>query len=358
MVETAAKPASLFDQLTSWENLYRAARKTRRGKRRHGDAARFELEREPELLCLQEELRNRTYRPGEYRAFYVREPKRRLISAAPYRDRVVHHALVNVIGPLFEKNFISDSYANRVGKGTHRAVDRCQEFARRFRYVLQCDVVKFFPSIDHGILKVLLGCRIRDPGVLWLCDVIIDGSNEQEPVIEYFQGDDLFGPFDRPRGLPIGNMTSQFWANVYLHGLDNFVKRRLRCRGYVRYVDDFLIFGDDKRELAVVREGVREFLGRLRLRIHEDRAQVRPTTRPTRFLGYRCWATHRFLTKEKIRRFRRYGRVLQGLYASGQLSCADIRMRVTSWNAHAATANVYGLRRRLLGALRFVKGSG
>lgn len=358
MVETATAPRSLFDELTGWENLYRAARKTRLGKRRHADAAGFELERERELLGLQEELRSRTYRPGKYRAFYVREPKRRLISAAPYRDRVVHHALINVIGARFDKNFIDDSYANRVGKGTHRAVDRAQEFARQFRYVLQCDVVKFFPSIDHGILKALLRSRIRDPGVLWLCDTIIDGSNEQEPAVEYFDGDDLFSPFERRRGLPIGNMTSQFWANVYLHGLDNFVKRGLRCRGYVRYVDDFLIFGDDKRELAGIRERVQDFLLRLRLRIHEKRAQVRPTGRPTRFLGYRCWPTHRFLTKEKIRRFRRYGRTLQRRYASGELTCADLRMRLTSWNAHAATANGYGLRRRLLGGLRFVKGSG
>ena len=358
MVEAAAKSKTLFDELSSWENLYRAARKTRRGKRRYSAAARFELERERELLRVQEELRSRRYRPGAYRSFYVKEPKRRLISAAPYRDRVVHHALINVIGPLFEKNFVSDSYANRVGRGTHRAVDRAQEFARRFKYVLQGDVVKFFPSVDHEILKRLLRSRIRDEGTRWLCEVIIDGSNAQEPVVQYFPGDDLFTPGERRRGLPIGNMTSQFWANVYLHGLDNFVKRGLGCKGYVRYVDDFLIFGNDKRELADVGEGLQEFLTRLRLRIHEERGQVRPTHRPIRFLGYRCWPTHRFLTKESIRRFRRYGRKLQALYARGELSVAGLRMRLTAWNAHAATANAFGLRRRLLGGLRFVKGSG
>lgn len=356
MAEAATTQDALFDQLTSWENLVAAARKTRRGKRRFEECARFELEREQELLRLQEELRTRTYRPGGYRAFYVREPKRRMISAAPYRDRVVHHALVNVIGPLFERNFISDSYANQVGKGTHRAVDRYQVLARRFRYVLQCDIVKFFPSVDHQILKTLLRRRIRDEGVLWLCDLIIDASNAQEPVPEYFPGDDLFAPGERRRGLPIGNMTSQFWANVYLHSLDNFVKRGLGCRGYVRYVDDFLILGDEKRELGEVRGAVIKFLERLRLRIHEERAQVRPVDRPTRFLGYRCWPMYRFLTKENIRRFRRRGRLLQTEYAMGLISWERVKASLAAWNAHAATADGLKLRRRLLGRLRFRRG--
>jgi retron-type reverse transcriptase len=355
MAQAAAAETALFDRLTCWENLLAAARQTRRGKRRRTDRARFELERERELLRLQHELRSRTYQPGPYRTFYVAEPKRRLISAAPYRDRVAHHALVNVIGPLFERNFIHDSYANRVGKGTHRAVDRYQEFARRFKYVLPCDVVKFFPSVDHEILKRLLRSRVRDEGVLWLCDQIIDGSNPQDPVPHYFPGDDLFEPHRRRRGLPIGNMTSQFWANVYLHGLDNFVKRGLRRRGYVRYVDDFVIFGDDREELRQVRARIIWFLARLRLRIHEARAQVRPVHRPTRFLGYRCWPTHRFITKEKIRRFRRYARRLQERYAVGRLSWEDIRVRLAAWNAHAATANGSALRRRVLGGLVFVR---
>lgn len=355
MAEAAAQD-NLFDQLTGWENLYRAARKTRLGKRRYADCASFELERERELLRLQDELRARTYRPGGYRTFFVREPKRRMISAASYRDRVVHHALINVIGPVFERNFIADSYANRVGKGTHRAVDRYQFFARRFRYVLQCDIIKFFPSVDHEILKGLLRSRIRDEAVLWLCDLIIDGSNPQEPVVQYFDGDDLFLPHQRQRGLPIGNMTSQFWANVYLHGLDNFVKRGMRCRGYVRYVDDFLLFGNDKRELWEARSSVIRFLAGLRLRIHEKRAQVRPVRRPTRFLGYRCWPTHRFLTKENIRRFRRRGRLLEREYAQGAKTWAQVKASLAAWNAHAATANGWNLRRRLLGRLKFIRG--
>ena len=356
MVEAAAEHADLFERLTSWENLLRAARQARRGKRRQPDVAAFELERERELLHLQDQLRHGTYRPGPYRAFWVREPKRRLISAAPYRDRVVHHALVNLIGPLFERNFVTDSYANQVGKGTHRAVDRYQHFARRFRFVMQFDIVKFFPSLDHEILKHQLRSRVRDERVVGLCDAIIDASNPQEQIVHYFRGDDLFTPAERRRGLPIGNLTSQFWANVYLHGLDNFVKRGLRCAGYVRYVDDFVLFADNKAELRARRAAVVKFLERLRLRIHERRAQPRPTTRPTRFLGYRCWPTHRYLTKENIRRFRRRGRALQRGYARWELDWADVRARLASWNAHAATASCRALRWRLLSSLSFQRG--
>lgn len=358
MVAEPETKRSLFDRLTSWSNLLRAARKARLGKRRQHEVAAFELDRERELLRLQTELRIRTYLPGPYRAFWITEPKRRLISAASYRDRVVHHALINVIAPLFEKNFIYDSYANREGKGTHRAVRRYHEYAMRFRYVLQCDIVKYFPSIDHEILKQLLRVRVRDANVLWLCDTIIDASNPQEPVHSYYEGDDLFAPIERRRGLPIGNMTSQFWANVYLHGLDNFVKRDLRCSGYIRYVDDFLLFGDDKAELREWRERIIGHLSRLRLRIHVKRAQVRPTHCPTRFLGYRCWPDHRYLNHENIRRFGRYARLMQREYAAGLMMWDDIKPRLASWNAHAATADCYRLRCRVFKSLKFVRGSG
>ena len=267
----------------------------------------------------------------------------------------MHHALVNVIEPLFERNFIFDSYANRVGKGTHRAVDRYQRLAHRNRYLVQFDVVKFFPSVDHEILKSLLRSRVRDEGVLWLCDTIIDASNPQEPAAHYFPGDDLFSPIERKRGLPIGNMTSQFWANVYLHGLDNHVKRGLRCSGYLRYVDDFVVFGDDKASLVAIRADVVRYLRRLRLRIHENRAQVRPTRSPTRLLGYRCRPTHRYLTKESIRRVRRRLHKLQRLYAEGRLDWPDVKRRLASWNAHAATANSWRLRWRVLRGTMFAR---
>src|SRR5207245_951892 len=141
---------------------------------------------ERQLWALHEDLKGRCYRPGAYRTFFIHEPKTRQISAAPYRDRVVHHALTRVLEPIYERSFVFDSYACRKGKGTHAAVRRCQHFARHFRYVLKADVRKFFPSLDHEILKGLVARKVKDPGVRWLVGLLIDHSNEQEPVQDWF----------------------------------------------------------------------------------------------------------------------------------------------------------------------------
>jgi len=196
----------VYAQICSWDNLLLAYRKAARGKRGKGPAARFEHRLEDNLVTLQEELEARSYRPDEYSSFYIHEPKRRLISAAPFRDRAVHHALCNVIEPVFERSFIDDSYANRVGKGTHRALDRAQEFARRYRYVLQIDVVQFFPAIDHAVLRAILARKLPDPDVMWLVDRVLAsgvGVLSNEYRMTWFPGDDLFATL-YPRGLPIG----------------------------------------------------------------------------------------------------------------------------------------------------------
>ena len=220
-----------YHRLCEFENLYRAYKKARRGKRSQENVASFERNLESELFTLQEQLVAKTYHPGAYRSFYRTEAKRRLISAAPFRDRVVHHTLINIIEPIFERRFIFDTYANRKGKGTHRALKRCTKFMRSSRYVLQGDVRQFFPSIDHTVLTGQLGITLRDHDVLWLCDQIIaNGVGVLDEVYEmcWFPGDYLLAAC-RPRGLPIGNLTSQFWANVYLNPLDQFVKRILKC---------------------------------------------------------------------------------------------------------------------------------
>lgn len=156
----------MYEEIYEWENLLLAFHRAAKGKRGKAPAATFEYRLEENLIQLQTELRAQTYQPGTYHSFYIHEPKKRLISAAPFRDRVVHHALCNLIEPLFERSFIFDSYANRVGKGTHRALDRAQQFARRFRYVLQCDIRQFFPSIDYTILRHCLVRKIHDERVL------------------------------------------------------------------------------------------------------------------------------------------------------------------------------------------------
>ena len=181
----------LFEQICSFENLLNASRKAQRGKRFQDEVARFNFHLERELYRLQEELQTQTYRPGAYHEFYIYEPKLRKISAAPYRDRVVHHALCNVIEPIFDRTFIFDSYGCRKGKGTHKAVNRFTEFSRKNRYVLKCDIKKYFPSIDHEILKAMFRRKIRDVQTLWLMDLIVNSSNPQERVLEYFEGDDL-----------------------------------------------------------------------------------------------------------------------------------------------------------------------
>ena len=344
---------NLWENVTSFGALLRAAEQARKGKRFRPAVASFHFDQERALWVLHEELSTKTYRPGPYRSFYIYEPKRRQISAAPYRDRVVHHALVNVLEPIYERSFISDSYACRRGKGTHAAVDHCQHFASRFRYVLKTDIQKFFPSLDHEILKALVARKVKDPDVLWLVGQIIDHSNPQEEIQNWFPGDDLFTPSERRRGIPIGNQTSQFFANVYLDPLDHFVKERLRIKGYVRYVDDFLVFSDDKRHLADMRERIREFLFRLRLRLHPTKTVVFPVKEGIRFLGYRVFPTHRLLPKENVWRFRRRVRGMQEDYATGRVSFAKIYQRLMSWIGHARQANTYRLRCRLFDTISF-----
>ena len=171
---------------------------------------------------------------------------------SPFRDRVVHHALFATIGPIFERGFIDDSYANRTGKGMHRALARYEHYRDRYRHVLRADIYRYFPSIDHAVLKADLRRRIACKRTLTLCDTIIDGSNPQEEVLLHFAGDDLLTPLERRRGLPLGNLTSQFFANVYLDGFDHFCKEVLRAP-YVRYVDDFALFSDNPMDLQAWR---------------------------------------------------------------------------------------------------------
>jgi RNA-directed DNA polymerase len=298
--------SEMYEQICRWENLRLAYQKAARGKRGKGAAAGFEYNLADNLLSLQEELIAKTYRPGPYQSFYIHDPKRRLISSAPFRDRVVHHALCNVIEPIFERSFIYDSYANRVGKGTHRAIDRAQTFARRFRYVLQCDVEQFFPAVDHQILQALFVCKLDDPDALWLIDQILAsgvGVLTEEYQMRYFPGDTFLDAL-RPRGLPIGNLTSQFWANCYLNPFDHFVGRELRCHGYVRYVDDVVLLADDKHLLWDWREAIIQRLARLRLTIHPG-AHPRPTNEGFPFLGFVVYPTHRRLKRRKVVAYRR-----------------------------------------------------
>ena len=344
-----------WDRLTSFTNLLKASEQARRGKRDRADVLRFEFHLEKELWRLHEELRNKSYEPGTHRTFYIYDPKQRLISAAPYRDRVVHHALCRVMEPLFERRFIFDSYACRCGKGTHAAVNRFTKFARRYAYVLKGDVVKFFPSVDHDILKQAIRRVVNDADVLWLADRIIDRAAPQESGIEWFFGDSLFTPTLRRRGLPIGNQTSQFFGNVYLDPFDHYVCERIRPSGYIRYCDDFVLFSNDKSFLHEAREQVREYLRGLRLRLHPNKSTISRVRDGTPFLGYRIFPSYRRLPRANIMRLKRRLARMQSSYARGESEPEEIRQRLVSWIGHARHANTFRLRESLFAKIAFVR---
>jgi RNA-directed DNA polymerase len=340
----------MYDLLCSWENLHLAYQKASRGKRGQACIASFEYRLEKNLLQLQRELVEKSYRPGGYESFYIHDPKRRLISAAPFRDRVVHHALCNLIEPVFERSFIFDSYANRVGKGTHRALERATQFSRRYHYVLSCDVRQFFPSIDHALLRRILARKIQSSELLWLIDQILTSgvgvlSDEYEMV--YFTGDDLFS-IARPRGLPIGNLTSQFWANCYLSPFDHFVKRELGCKGYIRYVDDFLLFGDDKKELTSWRHRLIEKLAEFRLTLHENSAWPCPVDAGFPFLGFIIYPTHRRLKRHRGIAFARRLRRLKKDYARHLIPFEKLDASIKGWVNHVRYGDTWRLRCALL----------
>lgn len=325
---------------------YRRAAKAKRGMR---PAAQFEFRLADQLIGLQRELRDFTYRPGAYVHFKVHEPKHRLISAAPFRDRVVHHALCQIIEPGLDRRFISESYANRRSKGTHAAVDKLQDYAHRYAYVLRADIVKHFPSIDHAILLEELGKVIHDPDVMWLIEQILASGarvlrDEYEMV--YFPGDDLFA-IHRPRGLPIGNLTSQFWSNCYLNPFDWFIKRELRCPAYLRYVDDFALFSNDKAQLWEWKAAIQERLARLRLTIHEREAQVLPCKDGIPWLGFVVYPDHRRLKRRKVVHFTRHFRQLIENYAAGHIPFAELDAAVQGWINHVRYADTWGLRTHL-----------
>ncbi len=334
----------LWDRLVSFENLLLAARRTLKGKRSRPEACAFFLHLEGEVLSLQASLEAGTYRPCGYRTFWITDPKPRLISAASFRDRVVHHALVQVIEPVFERRFIHHSYACRTGKGNHRALAEFVRQARRHRYVLKLDVRKFFPSIDHLILKFALRAGLKDARVLALCNRIIDGSNPQEPVILHFPGDSLITPLERRRGIPIGNLTSQFFGNVYLDALDHFVLERLRAGPYLRYVDDLACFGDDKGRLREVRAAIASFLAGLRLKLNAGKSRLRQVGEGIEFLGFVARPDTLRLNARSVRRLRRRQRRQTAELTTGAISQEKVAASFEAWGAHAAQGSTRGLR--------------
>ena len=347
----------LFEKVCCFGNLLTAFRKARRGKRCKAEVCAFEWNHESEILRLQDELLSGRYEPGPYRSFTIHEPKRRVISAAPFRDRVVHHAICNIVEPIFERSFIADSYSCRPEKGTHKALDRFTQYSRRYRFVLKADVVQYFPSVDHAILQGLLERKLADRRLMGLIGNILRSGEhilKGEYEMTTYPGDDLWAAA-RPRGLPIGNLTSQFFSNVYLDPLDHFVQERVRVGAYIRYCDDFVLFGHGRKELLACRDAVRSFLERLRLRLHPRKSVVYRVADGVPFLGFLMFPDRRRLLRKSVVRARRRLRQLAVDFAEGRKSVADVRQSVNAWLGHARHGDTWGLRREMLLARPFVR---
>ncbi len=327
------RQGGLFGRISRFENLLSAHDRAARGKRDRPSVARFEFNLERELLSLQDDLASGSYRPGTFFTFEVRDPKRRAICAAPFRDRVVHHALCAVLEPHFERRAISDSYACRQGKGTHAAIERTRYFAHCYKYFLKCDVRKFFASIDHAVLRTLLRRLFKENDLLDLLD----------RIIAHAPPDAATG-----KGLPIGNLTSQHFANLYLGELDHYLKEQRRVKGYLRYMDDFLLFADDKPTLHLLLADIRHFLAEhLCLVLKEEATLLMPVTEGTPFLGFRIYPGLIRLNQRTRQRFRSKVLALGHRHAQGLVDHANLSATAASLYAHVAHADSYRLRCRV-----------
>ncbi|MFH1769682.1 MAG: reverse transcriptase domain-containing protein [Parcubacteria group bacterium] len=284
----------LFDEVCSFDNLLSAWKEFRRGKRRKRDVREFEFSLEDNLFRLYCELRAKTYQHSKYTPFYITDPKLRHIHKACVRDRIVHQALFRVLYLIFDRDFIFDSYSCRIGKGTHRAVRRLKQFCNKISgndsenvFALKCDIKKYFDSINHCILLEIIKRRVKCPDTMKLIHAILSSFGEEEG-----------------KGLPLGNVTSQLFANIYMNEFDQFAKHILKARYYIRYCDDFIILTDNKEEIQRLIQEIHRFLQkRLKLLLHEDKIIVRSFRQGIDFLGYivrpHC-ITLRTKTKKRI----------------------------------------------------------
>ncbi len=306
----------LKESFLSFENLYSGYKKAFKATKNYS-ACEFTFNLEKELLLLKEELSSGEYIPRDYRYFTIQEPKEREISVADFRDRVVHHSLVNILEPIYEKRFIYDSYATRKGKGTHRAIEKAQQCMKNNLWYLKMDVRKYFDSINHEILNAVIARTIKDPFILNLCAVIISKG-----------GDGIIG-------LPIGNLTSQFFANVYLDIFDHFIKDRHRIKHYVRYMDDFCVFSDDKEYLKSIKIKSIELLNEsLHLEIKESATLLNNRLHGLPFLGVRVFSNLIRHKKENFNRSFKKLKTREWEYKNGVINYEKYSSSMQSLTAH------------------------
>lgn len=311
------------------------------GKRFRPEVLVFSANLEKELFAIRRDLVEGKYRVSAYRTFKIYEPKERDIMALPFRDRVVQHALVNTIEPIFERRFIFDSHACRKGKGIHASSIRLTEFLRIANrtwldgriYCLKADIKKFYPSVNRAILRDILGRTIGDPQVMGLIDLILQSSAAHDP--------------EMGKGLPIGNLTSQLFANVYLNRLDHFIKDDLRHRFYTRYMDDFIILDHDRPRLQQNLKLIKEFLGHFLDLTMNTKTRIFPAKRGVDFVGYIHWSDHRLLRKASVIRVRRQLRGMRSRLKGGGISYEKALQTIASWNGYFKHADTYRLRKKI-----------
>ena len=337
----AKKHKNLFDKIACFDSLLSAFYQVRKGKRKSKAVLLFELNLEDNLFDLVTELQSRRYRLNEYCQFKVYEPKERLIRTLPIRDRVVQRAIHDVLYPIYNKMFIDDSYACRKYKGTHAGADRVTMYIRQLEktgkivYCLKCDIHKYFYSIDREVLKGIIKRKIGCEGTLWLLSLILDSSPEEI-------------------GIPLGNLTSQLFANIYLNELDQHVKHCLKKRFYIRYMDDFLILSNNKAELAETKLQIEIFLQERLGLLLNHKTQIFPVgPRAVDFLGYRIYSQYRLLRNDSKKRFKKKVKLFQTLYRQGDMDWSAIRSSIHSWIGHCSHANTYSLRRHALKDIYF-----
>ena len=323
---------NLYNEIISLENLFFAYKKARKHKTKKFYVKEFERNLFNNLLKLNCELKNQIYKPKPLITFILRDTKTRKISKSDFRDRIVHHALCNILEPIFDKTFIYDSCANRKGKGTLFALKRFEYFQRKVThnltsggYCLKADIKHYFQEINHEILLGIIKRKIIDEKVIWLIKTILKN-------------------FDKDKGMPLGNLTSQFFANIYLHELDYFVKHKLKARYYVRYVDDFILLGSSKEELIIL-EVIKDFLNKsLNLELHLEKSKIVNLSKGVDFVGFRNFYYFKLLRKRNIKKMQ--SRI--DLFNEELISYEKMDESFQGWNAYAQWANCYKLRKIFL----------
>jgi retron-type reverse transcriptase len=333
----------MYEKLCSYENLFLAFKKARKSKTQKPYVIKFERELNNNLLRLREELISQTYKPKPLKNFIIRDPKTRKISKSRYRDRVIHHALINIIGESFERQFIHDSFANQIGKGTLNAIEKFNYFKRKVSknftkkcYVLKADIKHYFEEVNHEILLNILKRKIKDEKVIWLINQILSNS------INGFSK-------NVKKGMPLGNLTSQFFANVYLNELDQYVKHILNVRYYIRYVDDFVILHESKEQLEKWKDNINAFLiEKLKIEIHPQKSRVLDLSNGVCFLGFRIFQKHILLKKNNINKFDKKLKELRILYKERQITREKVVECLEGWLEYAKHANTFKYRKSII----------